>query len=37
MKEIIFYANKVGAFTCTNYGAIDAIPEEKDLNILYFG
>ena len=31
MKEIIFYANKVGAFTCTNYGAIDAMPEEKDL------
>ena len=31
MKEILFYANKVGAFTCTNYGAIDAMPEEKDL------
>ncbi|WP_455538315.1 carbohydrate kinase family protein [Terrisporobacter sp.] len=33
MKEIIFYANKVGALTCTNYGAIDAMPKEKDLNL----
>lgn len=31
-KEIISYGNKVGAITCTNYGAIDAIPTEKELN-----
>ena len=30
-KEIIAYGNKVGAITCTNYGAIDSIPTEKDL------
>ena len=30
-KEIISYGNKVGALTCTNYGAIDAIPREEDL------
>lgn len=30
-KEIISYGNKVGALTCTNYGAIDAIPNEKEL------
>ena len=30
-KEIIAYANRVGAITCTNYGAIDSIPTEKDL------
>ena len=30
-REIIAYGNKVGAITCTNYGAIDSIPKEKDL------
>lgn len=30
-KNIIEYANKVGAITCTNYGAIDSMPTEKDL------
>lgn len=30
-REIIAYGNKVGAITCTNYGAIDSIPTEKDL------
>lgn len=30
-KEVIFYGNKVGAITCTNYGAIDSIPTEKEL------
>ena len=30
-RDIIAYGNKVGAITCTNYGAIDSIPTEKDL------
>lgn len=30
-KEIIAYANKVGAITCTNYGAIDSMPCAKDI------
>lgn len=30
-KEIIAYANKVGAITCTNYGAIDSMPYAKDI------
>lgn len=30
-KMIIAYANKVGAITCTNYGAIDSIPYAKDI------
>ena len=33
-KDIIAYGNKVGAFTCTNYGAIASMPTEKDLEIL---
>lgn len=33
-KNIIEYANKVGAITCTNYGAIDSMPTEKDLEKL---
>lgn len=30
-REIITYANKVGAITCTNYGAIDSMPYAKDV------
>lgn len=30
-KNIIAYANKVGAITCTNYGAIDSMPYAKDI------
>lgn len=30
-KRIIAYANKVGAITCTNYGAIDSMPYAKDV------
>ena len=33
-KKIITFANKVGAITCTNYGAIDSMPtleEVKDI------
>lgn len=30
-KEIISFANKVGAITCTNYGAIDSMPTLKEL------
>ncbi|MBD7911937.1 MULTISPECIES: carbohydrate kinase [Clostridium] len=30
-KKIISYANKVGAITCTNYGAIDSMPYAKDI------
>lgn len=30
-KKIIAYANKVGAITCTNYGAIDSMPYAKDV------
>ena len=33
-KEIIAYANKVGAFTCTNYGAIASMPTEEDIKNL---
>ena len=31
-KEIITFANKVGAITCTNYGAISSMPTLNDLN-----
>ena len=34
LKKIITFANKVGAITCTNYGAIDSMPtleEVKDI------
>lgn len=30
-KEIIRYANIVGAITCTQYGAIDAVPTIEDI------
>lgn len=30
-KKIISFANKVGAITCTNYGAIDSMPLLSDL------
>ncbi len=30
-RDIVAYGNKVGAITCTNYGAIDSIPTKKDL------
>jgi fructokinase len=30
-KRIVSYANKVGAITCTNYGAIDSMPYAKDI------
>lgn len=30
-KKIIVYANKVGAITCTNYGAIDSMPYAEDI------
>lgn len=30
-KRIIGFANKVGAITCTNYGAINSIPLAKDI------
>ncbi|MBE6050278.1 MAG: carbohydrate kinase [Clostridium sp.] len=33
-KNIIAYANKVGAITCTNYGAIDSMPYAKDIENL---
>lgn len=32
-KEVISYANKVGAITCTNYGAIDSIPTSEEVII----
>lgn len=31
-KEIIAYANKVGAITCTSYGAIDSMPTSKEVD-----
>lgn len=31
-KEIIAFANKVGAITCTNYGAIASIPTLEEVN-----
>lgn len=31
-KEIVSFANKVGAITCTNYGAIASMPTLKELN-----
>jgi len=31
-KDIIIFANKVGAITCTNYGAISSMPTLSDLN-----
>ncbi|WP_160687510.1 carbohydrate kinase [Clostridium sp. C2-6-12] len=33
-KDIIGFANKVGAITCTNYGAISSMPTLSDLNSL---
>lgn len=30
-KEIISFGNRVGAITCTNYGAIDSMPTLKEL------
>ncbi|MEW9947792.1 carbohydrate kinase, partial [Clostridium butyricum] len=30
-KEIIAFANKVGAITCTNYGAINSMPIKEDI------
>lgn len=33
-KDIITFANKVGAITCTNYGAISSMPTISDLNSL---
>ena len=33
-KDIIIFANKVGAITCTNYGAISSMPTISDLNSL---
>lgn len=30
-KDIVHFANKVGALTCTNYGAIDSMPSIDDL------
>lgn len=33
-KDIITFANKVGAITCTNYGAISSMPTLSDLNSL---
>ncbi|WP_160690882.1 carbohydrate kinase [Clostridium sp. C2-6-12] len=30
-KNIIIFANKVGAITCTNYGAIDSMPKLSDI------
>lgn len=33
-KEIIRYANIVGAITCTQYGAIDAVPTIEDIKNL---
>lgn len=32
-QRIVAYANKVGAITCTNYGSIDSMPTEEDLNL----
>ena len=31
-NEIVAFANKVGAITCTNYGAIISIPETEQVN-----
>ncbi|MDD6770507.1 carbohydrate kinase family protein [Inconstantimicrobium porci] len=33
-KSIISYANKVGALTCTNYGAISSMPSKSDIENL---
>ncbi|MDU2703138.1 MAG: carbohydrate kinase, partial [Clostridium sp.] len=30
-KKIIEFANKVGAITCTNYGAITSIPTMEEV------
>ena len=30
-KEIVAYANKVGAITCTNYGAIASMPTAEEI------
>lgn len=31
IKEICKFSNKVGAITCTNYGAMDSIPTKKEV------
>lgn len=31
IKEICIFSNKVGAITCTNYGAMNSIPTKKEL------
>ena len=33
-KEIIAFANKVGAITCTNYGAIASMPTLSEVNAI---
>ena len=33
-KEIIAFANKVGAITCTNYGAIASMPTLAEVNLI---
>ncbi|MEX0043595.1 carbohydrate kinase, partial [Clostridium butyricum] len=32
--EIIAFANKVGAITCTNYGAIASMPTLAEVNAI---
>ena len=34
LKDICLFANKVGAITCTNYGAMDSIPTKEEVNLL---
>jgi fructokinase len=34
-KNIISFANKVGAITCTNYGAIASLPTLEDISEIY--
>ena len=31
LKNICKFSNKVGAITCTNYGAMDSIPTKKQI------
>jgi fructokinase len=31
LKEIILFANKVGALVCTRVGAISSLPNEEDI------
>ena len=35
-KEIIAFANKVGAITCTNYGAISSMPTLEEVNNIQY-